>query len=463
MSEQSGQWIHMVGIAGAGMSGIAKVLAEQGMKVTGSDLQHNEITEQLEQMGITVYQGHSSSHLQEGVDVLVISSAIPADNPEVILARHRKIPILKRGQMLAKLVNRSNGIAVAGAHGKTTTTFMIYKVLSGSGLDPAFIVGGELQDHHYFNAKLGTDEFFIVEADESDASFLELHPKIAVVTNMEDDHLDYYHTLERLKDAFRQYIDGVQPEGLAILFGDDPGLRRLAESSGTRKVFFGESETNDYYFKNWKAKGWGSVFDVYEHGKLLGNIQLSVPGWHNALNALAAIATGRELSLDFASMRAAIFDFHGVKRRFEIMGEHDGIMVIDDYAHHPTEIKATLSAARNYHSGRLITVFQPHRYTRTRQLGIQLGEALQASDVVIITNIYAAGETPIPGISSSIIFNVAKQGGGTAILIPELEDVIHYLMEIARKGDLIITMGAGDVWRIGPAFISRLKKSVPQA
>ncbi|HOB12165.1 MAG TPA: UDP-N-acetylmuramate--L-alanine ligase [Syntrophomonadaceae bacterium] len=462
MSDHNGQWIHMVGIAGAGMSGIAKVLAEQGMKVTGSDLQHNEITEQLEQMGITVYHGHSSSYLQEGVDMLVISSAIPMDNPEVILARHRKIPVLKRGQMLANLVNRSKGIAVAGAHGKTTTTFMIYTVLSGCGLDPAFIVGGELQDYH-LNAKLGRDDLFVVEADESDASFLELHPHIAVVTNIEDDHLDYYHTLDRLRDAFRQYIDGVQPQGLAVLYGDDLNLRTIAGRSQTRCVFYGEHEENDYFLKNWKAQGLGSVFEVYEHGQKLGRVRLSVPGRHNALNALAAIATGRELGLEFANMRKAIVGFHGAKRRFQIMGEHNNILVIDDYAHHPTEIKATLRAARSYHTGRLITVFQPHRYSRTRQLGTQLGEALITSDIAVITNIYAAGEAPIPGISSDIVFKAAQQAGCTAVYIPDLENVIDYLFEICRPGDLIITMGAGDIWNIGPAFINRLKQSVPQA
>jgi UDP-N-acetylmuramate--alanine ligase len=461
MSDNSGQWIHMVGIGGAGMNGIARVLTEQGIKVTGSDLQHNDITEQLEQIGITVYQGHSSSHLQEGVDVLVISSAIPMDNPEVVLARHRKIPVLKRGQMLANLVNCSKGIAVAGAHGKTTTTFMIYTVLSGCGLDPALIVGGELQDHH-LNARLGADDYFIVEADESDASFLELHPKIAVVTNMEDDHLDYYHTMERLKDAFRQYIDGVQPKGLAILYGDDLGLRKIAASSPTRQVFYGENETNDYILKNWNPDGWGSVFEVYEYGQRLGNVRVSVPGRHNALNALAAIATGRELGLEFESMREAISAFHGAKRRFQIMGEHNGIMVIDDYAHHPTELKATLRAARSYHPGRLITVFQPHRYSRTRQLGSQLGEALQNCDLAIITNIYAAGEAPIPGVDSNIVFNAAQQAGCTAVFIPEPEDVIAYLVDICRAGDLIITMGAGDVWEIGPALINRLQQSVPQ-
>jgi len=462
MSDSNGQWIHMVGIAGAGMSGIAKVLAEQGMKVTGSDLQHNEITKQLEQMGITVYHGHSSSYLQEGVDVLVISSAIPMDNPEVILARHRKIPVLKRGQMLANLVNRSKGIAVAGAHGKTTTTFMIYTVLSGCGLDPAFIVGGELQGYH-LNAKLGEDDLFVVEADESDASFLELHPHIAVVTNIEDDHLDYYHTLDRLRDAFRQYIDGVQPQGWAVLYGDDPHLRTIASQTQTRCVFYGEHEENDYYLKNWKAQGLGSVFEVYEHGQQLGSVRLSVPGRHNALNALAAIAAGRELGLEFADMCKAIADFHGAKRRFQIMGEHNNIMVVDDYAHHPTEIKATLKAARSYHTGRLITVFQPHRYSRTRQLGTQLGEALCTSDIAIITNIYAAGEAPIPGISSDIVFRGALQAGCTAVYIPDKESIIDYLLEICRPGDLIITMGAGDIWNIGPEFINRLKQSVPQA
>lgn len=462
MSDSNGQWVHMVGIAGAGMSGIARVLAEQGMKVTGSDLQHNDITKQLEQMGITVYKGHSSSYLQEGVDMLVISSAIPVDNPEVILARHRRIPVLKRGQMLANLVNRSKGIAVAGAHGKTTTTFMIYTVLSGCGLDPAFIVGGELQDHD-LNAKLGADDLFVVEADESDASFLELHPHIAVVTNIEDDHLDYYHTLDRLREAFRQYIDGVQPRGLAVLYGDDSSLRKIAERSQTRRVFYGESQDNDYFLRNWKAEGLGSSFEVYEHGRHLGNVRLSVPGRHNALNALAAIATGRELGLEFEDMRKAIAEFHGAKRRFQIMGEHNDIMVVDDYAHHPTEIKATLKAARSYHPGRLITVFQPHRYSRTRQLGTQLGEALITSDIAIITNIYAAGEAPIPGISSEIIFKAAQQAGCTAVYIPEPEDVISYLLDISRTGDLIITMGAGDIWNIGPAFINRLKQSVPQA
>jgi UDP-N-acetylmuramate--alanine ligase len=461
MSDNSGQWIHMVGIGGAGMNGIARVLTEQGIKVTGSDLQHNDITEQLEQMGITVYQGHSSSHLQEGVDMLVISSAIPVDNPEVVLARQRKIPVLKRGQMLANLVNGSNGIAVAGAHGKTTTTFMIYTVLSGSGLDPALIVGGELQDQN-LNARLGADDYFVVEADESDASFLELHPKIAVVTNIEDDHLDYYHTLERLKDAFRQYIDGVQPNGLAVLYGDDLGLRKIAANSPTRLVFYGENEANDYTIKNWRTDGWGSVFEVYEYDHRLGNVRVSVPGRHNALNALAAIATGRELGLDFESMSQAITAFHGAKRRFQIIGEHKGITVIDDYAHHPTEIKATLRAARSYHSGRLITVFQPHRYSRTRQLGAQLGEALQNCDLAIITNIYAAGEAPIPGVDSHIILEANQQAGGRAVFIPEAEDVVAYLADIYRPGDLIITMGAGDVWEIGPAFINRLKQSVPQ-
>lgn len=458
----NGQWIHMVGIAGAGMSGIAKVLAQQGVKVTGSDLQHNEITEQLEQMGITVYQGHSSSYLQEGVDVLVISSAIPMDNPEVVLARHRNIPVLKRGQMLANLVNRSKGIAVAGAHGKTTTTCMIYTVLSGCGLDPAFIVGGELQDYH-LNAKLGEDDLFVVEADESDASFLELRPFVAVVTNIEDDHLDYYHTLDRLQEAFRQYIDGVQPQGFAVLYGDDPGIRTISGRTETRCVFYGEGEENDYYLRNWQAQGLGSVFEIYEHGRKLGKVRLSVPGKHNALNALAAIATGRELGLEFAHMSKAIAVFHGAKRRFQIIGEHNNITVVDDYAHHPTEIKATLRAARTYHSSRLITVFQPHRYTRTRQLGTQLGEALHESDIAVITNIYAAGETPIPGISSDIVFKAAHQAGCTAVYIPDLDSIVDYLLEICRPGDLIITMGAGDIWKVGPAFINRLKQSVPQA
>lgn len=462
MTDVSRQWVHMVGIAGAGMSGIAKVLAEQGFKVTGSDLQSNSITRQLEQIGITVYRGHSSSHIQEGVDLLVVSSAIPNDNTEVVLAHHREIPVLKRGQMLASLVNGCRGIAVAGAHGKTTTTSMIYTILNGCGLDPAFIVGGELQDSQ-LNARLGAGDYFVVEADESDASFLDLHPYIAVVTNIEDDHLDYYHTLDRLKDAFRQYVEGVQPGGLAVLYGDDPSLREIALHSDKRIVFYGENEANQYYLKNWAPCGLGSEFDAFKDRQYLGRVKISVPGRHNALNALASIATGFELGLSFEEMKQSVVDFHGAKRRFQIMGEYKSRIVVDDYAHHPTEIKATLQAARGYHSGRIITVFQPHRYTRTRQLGKELGAALQGTDIAIITSIYSAGESPLPGISSEIIYEAAAQTGTTALSIPDMEEVLSYLLTESREGDLIFTMGAGDVWKIGPAFIKRLKESVPQA
>lgn len=462
MSELPGQWVHMVGIAGAGMSGIAKVLAEKGFKVTGSDLQSNRVTKQLEQMGITVYSGHSSSHIKEGVDLLVISSAIPLDNSEVRIARHREIPVLKRGQMLAQLVNCSQGIAVAGAHGKTTTTSMIYTILSGCGMDPAFIVGGELQDSQ-LNAKLGRGDLFVVEADESDASFLDLHPYIAVVTNIEDDHLDYYQTLDRLEEAFKEFIAGVQPGGLAVLFGDDSGLRKIARDTDTRLVFYGEDSENHYYIKNWKPNGLGSEFEVFAQDEYLGNIHLSVPGHHNAMNSLAAIAIGKEVGLSFEQMREAIAHFNGTKRRFQIMGSCGSRTVVDDYAHHPTEITATIRAARGYHSGRLITVFQPHRYTRTRQLGKQLGEALAEADLAVITNIYAAGEKPIPGISSEIVCQAAQEAGVKAVLIRELEEVVELLEEESREGDLIITMGAGDIWKIGPAFIHRLRQSVPQA
>ncbi len=461
MTVAAGQWIHMVGIAGAGMSGIARVLAEQGCKVSGSDLQDSDVTRALNDMGVTIYQGHASSNLQEEVDLLVVSSAIPEDNAEVRMARDRNIPVLKRGEMLARLVNNKKGIAVAGAHGKTTTTAMLYTLFSDCELDPTFIVGGELQESH-LGARLGRSEYAVVEADESDASFLELTPYVAVVTNIEDDHLDYYRSLENIKQAFKQYINGVQRDGFAIVYGEDESIKNICAEISTRVITYGEENSNDYYLRDWVPAGMGSRFTLYQNDVALGEIELSVPGKHNALNALAALATALEIGLDFAPLKQAIKNFRGTKRRFQIVGRQHSVLIVDDYAHHPTEIRATIAAARNFHpQGRLLVVFQPHRYTRTQLLGRQLGEALKDCDLVIVTDVYAAGEKSIPGVSGAKVYEAACRAGALSIYRPSLDDAESTLLESIQENDLIITMGAGDIWKLGPGLLDKLRSVIP--
>ncbi|MBC7076326.1 MAG: UDP-N-acetylmuramate--L-alanine ligase [Syntrophomonadaceae bacterium] len=462
MTASSRQWIHMVGIAGAGMSGIARILRERSYKVSGSDLQSNDITKRLKDLGIEIYRGHSSSNLKEGVDLLVVSSAVPEDNCEVVLARERNIPILKRGQMLAELVKDSKNIAVAGAHGKTTTTSMIYVAFSDCGLDPTFIVGGQLQGSH-LGAKLGGGEYSIVEADESDASFLELKPYIALITNIEDDHLDYYKSFDNIQSAFKLFLEGVKPGGFAVAYGEDACIQKIKKEVNTKIITYGEGPSNDYYLRNWQPKGMGSKFEVYSQGKNLGDVELSIPGKHNAINAVATIAIAAEIGLDIERVKKAIKKFKGAKRRFQIIGQKGGMTVVDDYAHHPTEIKATISAARACHNGRIVVIFQPHRYSRTSLLGRQLGEAFAGADLVVITEIYAAGEKSIPGITGEVVYNAARNAGYNAVFVPEFEKIYDYLLENVRANDLIITMGAGDVWKLGSVLLDKLPGSVLEA
>lgn len=452
----AGQWIHMVGIGGAGMSGIARVLAEKGCHVSGSDLQESSVTRALEGMGVIIHQGHAASNVGDGVQMLVVSSAIPADNPELLTARSRGIPILKRGQMLAHLFNDKMGIAVAGAHGKTTTTSMIYTILSHCQCDPTFVVGGELQGTQ-LSARLGKSKYAVVEADESDGSFLDLQPYAAVVTNIEDDHLDYYRSLENIRRAFRQYIDGVQKGGFALVYGEDISIRVICQGTTTRIITYGQDNSDDYYIDDWQAQGLGSCFYLYHQGELLGRVEISVPGKHNALNAAAAIACSIEMGLPFIDIVTGIKKFNGAKRRFQIIGSKKDAVVIDDYAHHPTEIQATLAAARQFHAqGRLLVVFQPHRYTRTQLLGQQLGESLKLGDLVIITDVYPAGEPVIPGISGEVVFEAARRTGIECLYIPSLEQVEAWLIGAVQPGDLIITMGAGDVWKLGHELLVKL-------
>lgn len=459
MTTKSKQWIHMVGIAGAGMSNIATVLVEQGHRVSGSDLQSNNITRKLQEIGIEVYQGHSSSNLKEGVDLLVSSSAIPQDNIEIKQAWEKNIPVLKRGQMLANIVNDSKAIAIAGAHGKTTTTSMLYTVLENCSLDPTFILGGEMQDNG-LGAKLGQGEFSIIEADESDASFLDLNPYIAVVTNIEDDHLDYYKSLENIQKAFRLFVDEVKPDGFALLYNGDASAAIIKAGTRSRIITYGETPDCDYYMQDWQVAGKGSKFSVYYKGLYLGEVILSVPGKHNSLNALATMATVHEIGLDFATAARALGGFKGAKRRFEHVGQFMNISIVDDYAHHPTEIKATLEAARNYHpEGRIITVFQPHRFSRTKMLGTQLGAAFVGADKVIITDIYPAGEKPVPGVSGRIVYEAAVNAGCDAEYFSSFPMIEEYILNYLRDNDLLITMGAGDIWKLGISILEKIQNN----
>lgn len=462
MTTKSKQWIHMVGIAGAGMSNIATILMEQGHKVSGSDLQCNNITKKLEEMGIEVSHGHSSSNLKEGVDLLVISSAIPQDNAEVKSARERNIPVLKRGQMLANIVNDGKAIAVAGAHGKTTTTSMLYTVLGSFTLDPTFILGGEMQDNN-LGARLGTGEYSIIEADESDASFLDLKPYIAVVTNIEDDHLDYYKSLENIQKAFKLFVDEVKPEGFALLYNGDSNTAAIKANSRSRVISYGEKPDCDYYLRDWQTLGTGTRFTVCHRGTDLGQVVLTVPGKHNSLNALASIATANEIGLDFATAAGSLRHFKGAKRRFELTGQVGDVCIVDDYAHHPTEIKATIEAAHNYHpEGRIIVVFQPHRFSRTKMLGKQLGEALSGVDKVIVTDIYPAGEKPISGISGLTVYQAALNTGCDAEYLSSMIEIEEFILQGVKNNDLIITMGAGDIWRLGVSLLKKLPEIIPQ-
>lgn len=455
MAANSEQWIHMVGIAGAGMSGIARVLKEQGKKVSGSDLQKNGISSKLEKIGIEIHAGHAASNIQEGVDLLVISSAIPPNNIEVETAIKRGIPILKRGEMLARLANASKGIAVAGAHGKTTTTSMLYTVLEGCDLEPTFIVGGELQDSE-LNAGLGKGEYCVVEADESDASFLALQPYISIVTNIENDHLDFYKSFDRIKTAFQQFLQQVDPTGFVLLNGADPCIKEISKELNSRVLYYGEDPSFDYYLQNWEAQGMGSVFEAYHAGAYLGKITLSVPGRHNAWNALAAMAVALELGHPFTTIAASMTRFHGAKRRFQVMGNIGGNTVVDDYAHHPTEIKATIKAARQMDYERVLVIFQPHRYTRTKLLAEQFAGAFQEADLVVITDIYSAGEKPIEGVSGELICRLAQRLGANVIYIPSLEETESFIQQEIKNHDLIITMGAGDIWKLGVKLVEKM-------
>ena len=447
--------IHFIGIGGTGMSGIAKILMNMGYTVSGSDLKVSEALLRLKEAGAKVFIGHHVSNV-EGADLVVVSSAIPKSNPEYVKAIESNIPVVHRADMLSLLMDSKKGIAVSGAHGKTTTTSMISLIMEKNGFDPTVIIGGELNDIGG-NATLGNGEFLVAEADESDGSFMKLKPYVAVITNIENDHMDYYKNMENMKNAFKAFVSNVKQGGFVVVGNDNEYVREMIKDIDKECYTFGMNYKSDFMPKNIRMNGLSSSCDIYFRGKFLGELQLNVPGLHNIVNATAAVAVGNRLGIDIEGMREAIKTFHGVQRRFQIIDEIDGIKVIDDYGHHPTEIKATLRAARSCNPRKIYAIFQPHRYTRTQNLAGEFGSAFIDADEVILTDIYSAGERPINGVSSELIAESLKENGKKVVLIKKKEDIPDYIIDKVFPGDFILTIGAGDINDIAYKIVNKLK------
>jgi UDP-N-acetylmuramate--alanine ligase len=449
--------LHFVGIGGIGMSGIAEILIDQGFKITGSDKTASDNTERLQSLGTKLFIGHDAKNVELDVDVLVYSSAVTPDNPEIMEAQKRKIPVIRRAEMLAEVMRLKYGIGIAGTHGKTTTTSMVSLVLMEGGIDPTVIVGGRLRGLAGSNARLGKGEFIVVEADEFDRSFLSITPTIAVLTTLETDHLDTYRDLDDIKGAFIQFASKVPFYGSVILCLDEPALQDIMPKIKKKIVTYGLNGQADLQAVDLVHKQNTTKFLVLFGNKELGEVELQIPGKHNVQNALGAIAVGLELKVPFAKIKAGIEKFTGVFRRWEIKAEIDGITVVDDYAHHPTEIKATLAGAKSGWRRRVVCVFQPHLYSRTRDFYEDFGRAFFNADMLILTDVYPAREEPIQGVTGELIANAAKSFGHKHVqYVPDKKNIPDFLMKAKRSGDIIITMGAGDIWRFGEAFIQQL-------
>jgi UDP-N-acetylmuramate--alanine ligase len=450
------QHIHFVGIGGAGMSGIAEVLLTLGYRVTGSDARRSETVERLERLGAKVYLGHEGTQV-EGAQVVVYSSAVARDNVEVQTARQRGVPVIGRAEMLAELMRLKYGIAIAGTHGKTTTTSMVAAVLGAGGFDPTVVVGGRVHGLGA-NARLGQGEFLVAEADESDGSFLKLSPTIAVVTTVDAEHLDHYADLDAIVAAFLTFVNKVPFYGSAVVCLDDLNVQRMIPRIDKRVVTYGLEAGADLMARRLSFAEMRSVFEVVHRGKPLGPVTLQVPGRHNVLNALAAAAVGLDLEMPFDKIQAALASFAGVQRRFQIRGEAQGVLVVDDYGHHPAEIRATLAAAKAGFDRRVITVFQPHRYSRTQHLRNDFLTAFYQSDVLIVMDIYAAGEAPIEGVHArDLADGIAAHGHREVLYLGgDRAAIVDYLCESTRAGDLVLTLGAGDVGQLGGELLKRL-------
>jgi len=447
--------IHFVGIGGIGMSGIAEILVRLGYTVTGSDLKPSANTRRLEELGCQVVIGHAPENIGN-TDVVVTSSAIDRRNPEVMAAKKTGIPIISRAEMLAELMRLKYSIAVAGAHGKTSTTSITAAILEKGGLDPTVVIGGVLKSKGT-NAMHGLGDFIIAEADESDGSFLKFSPSIAIITNIDREHLDHYGNLASIKRAFVQFTERVPFYGLSILCLDNESVQEILPQLTGRYTTYGLNTRADYQARGISFEGSRSSFSVYHHDELLGEVTLNLPGVHNVSNCLAGIAAAREIGIDFPMIKCALSTIEGVKRRLEKKGDRDGVMVIDDYGHHPTEIKTTLLAVRESWPGkRIVAVFQPHRHTRTRDLFDEFTRAFYNTDTLMILPIYSAGETPIDGIDSqSLGAMIEKRGHEHVACFDTFDEVVDRLEATLKEGDLLLTLGAGDVLKVGEQYLER--------
>jgi UDP-N-acetylmuramate--alanine ligase len=456
------QRIHFVGIGGIGMSGIAEVLLNLGYKVSGSDLKASAITQRLAGLGATVFEGHRAENVA-GAEVVVASSAIAADNSELAEAHAQHIPVIQRAEMLSELMRLKYGIAIAGMHGKTTTTSMVAAVLAAGDLDPTIVVGGRV-DAIGSNARLGKSQYLVAEADESDRSFLKLSPILAVVTNIDREHMDCYRNMRDVKRAFLDFMDRVPFYGMVVVCNDDPLLRRMLPQIRRRTLTYGTRKGSDFRIKAAPLERQPgentslSRFDVTYRGQDLGEFQLHVPGVHNVLNATAAIAVGVGLDIKTDQIRAALQNFRGVDRRFQLRGKAAGVSVIDDYGHHPTEIRATLAAARQCGYGKIHVVFQPHRYTRTQSLMEEFARAFDAADSLLLLDIYAASEPPIEGITSeALVARIKEVGARDARYMGSFAEAATEAATAAQPGDMILTLGAGSVSQLGPMILEKLQ------
>ncbi len=456
------QRVHFVGIGGIGMSGIAEVLLNLGYKISGSDLRHSSLTQRLAEMGATVFEGHQGENVI-GADVVVTSSAIAGENPEVAEAHKHHIPVIQRAEMLAELMRLKYGIAIAGMHGKTTTTSMVAAVLAAGGLDPTVVVGGRV-DAMGSNARLGKSHYLVAEADESDRSFLKLSPILSVVTNIDREHMDCYRNMRDVKRAFVEFMDRVPFYGMVVACNDDPLLRRLLPAIRRRATTYGTRRGSDFLIKPGNSviapgdSGPTNDFQVSYRGKNLGDFRLHVPGMHNILNATAAIAVGVGLDVSADQIRSALGNFRGVDRRFQLRGKAGGISVIDDYGHHPTEIRATLAAAKQCGFRKIHVIFQPHRYTRTRDLMHEFATAFKDADSLTVLDIYAASEQPIEGINGEALArNIREEGGRETRYASSFADAVSGVSDLADDGDMVLTLGAGSVSQLGPMILEKLK------
>lgn len=445
--------VHFVGIGGAGMSAIAKVLLAHGRRITGSDLEESETTRELRALGATVHIGHSPDHVI-GADVVVLSTAIAPDNPEAVKARQLGIPVRHRSEMLAELLNLRRGIAIAGAHGKTTITSMIAWTLERLGYSPTFLIGGVIPE--LGGARAGDGPWLVAEADESDRSFLRYRPYVALVSSVEPDHLEHYNeSFEELKAAYKSFVGNVAPGGARVLCIDDPAVRELAAGSqpdelGRATLTYGFASDADYSASSVASAGFLSTFELVRRGEPCQTFNLAIPGRHNVQNALGCIAVLDFLGVDLAAAARELSEFTGAKRRFQIVASKDGVLFVDDYAHHPSEIRATLAACRSGWPGRVVAVFQPHRYSRTSQLMEEFSAAFEDADLVVLTEVYAPPpEAPIPGVTGERLAELTRRRLGKKVMfVPSLKELPAAVKKVARPGDIVVTMGAGDIWKV---------------